>query len=649
MTTYYVRKSGNDSNDGLSPANAWLTIDKAADEVAAGDTVYIGAGVYRELVTMDTAGESGSPITYVGDIDGSQTGDAGIVLVSAFGNDDEAAVRAGCWDMGGREFVVVQNLQFIGTSSTFVLGNTSSASHIAYEGCRFENCAITLAGRAATTNAVLIEVNNGATPTGDGLQFSNCLFWGQFKLDWDSNDTAHVNLKWRFDNCLFFGHNTSTGNGLHMVRVTNGGSNTIGGVRVENCTFVGCNAAWNFSVIANTDSPCRMNNCVVIGAINIIAGTTVSVGSVIARGNVGMGITSGYSANIITYPPQVADGAVLLGGFHDWIWRKVFGWSPWQPFEPMAPPGYTNPLTDRAQITHLVNTTDIYNNPRQMGRSDRMAHLYYMDASDDAVSDPNSVWTNEDRIVNTDPTSSGTTNTNGSTASNFAFAGGTNAPGSGGTIRNVYARIRGIISGSSQSAACVIYSDDLAETLGTITITNTTASWSDWLLLTVPSGGWTWAKIQALEFKAYKIGGTTYTLSQIQIGVDAAETAPDVGAVEARTRPAQEATTINGGTYAARFDGAGYYDALRPVDASETTISVYARFDSNYSGDLPVLEVLNIPGVADQSDAMSGSADEWEQLSVTFTPSAAGWVRVRLRSRDNSTNGKCFFDDLAVG
>lgn len=121
-----------------------------------------------------------------------------------------------------------------------------------------------------------------------------------------------------------------------------------------------------------------------------------------------------------------------------------------------------------------------------------------------------------------------------------------------------------------------------------------------------------------------------------------------MGAVEARSRPAQDTDTFHSGAASARFDGAGYYDAMRPVDAEETTISVYARKDSNYAGDPPILEVLNIPGVADQSDAMSGAADNWEQLSVTFTPTAPGWVRVRLRSRDNSTNGKCFFDDLAV-
>ena len=49
-TTYYVRVSGDDGDDGLSPAAAWATIGKAlgASGISSGDTVYIGAGVYRE-------------------------------------------------------------------------------------------------------------------------------------------------------------------------------------------------------------------------------------------------------------------------------------------------------------------------------------------------------------------------------------------------------------------------------------------------------------------------------------------------------------------------------------------------------------------------------------------------------------------------
>ncbi|MHC4786293.1 MAG: right-handed parallel beta-helix repeat-containing protein, partial [Planctomycetota bacterium] len=81
-TIYYVRKSGSDSNNGESPANAWLTIDKAANTMLAGDWVYVGAGVYDEQVTPANSGTASDPIRFVADTDGAQTGDAGTVEIT---------------------------------------------------------------------------------------------------------------------------------------------------------------------------------------------------------------------------------------------------------------------------------------------------------------------------------------------------------------------------------------------------------------------------------------------------------------------------------------------------------------------------------------------------------------------------------------
>ena len=62
MTTYYVGTGGNDSNNGTTWALRKLTLNGAEDiPVAAGDTVYVGAGTYRETLTVDVSGSSGSP------------------------------------------------------------------------------------------------------------------------------------------------------------------------------------------------------------------------------------------------------------------------------------------------------------------------------------------------------------------------------------------------------------------------------------------------------------------------------------------------------------------------------------------------------------------------------------------------------------
>ena len=77
--TYYVRPDGNDSNLGTSntPSGAWLTIQKAADTMVAGDTVLVQPGTYHEMVQPLNSGSSGNPITYRAEgkvvIDGDDT------------------------------------------------------------------------------------------------------------------------------------------------------------------------------------------------------------------------------------------------------------------------------------------------------------------------------------------------------------------------------------------------------------------------------------------------------------------------------------------------------------------------------------------------------------------------------------------------
>jgi hypothetical protein len=62
--TYYVAKTGLDTNDG-SAAHPWLTIRHAADTMMASDTVYVKSGTYNEWVVITThSGTAGNPITF---------------------------------------------------------------------------------------------------------------------------------------------------------------------------------------------------------------------------------------------------------------------------------------------------------------------------------------------------------------------------------------------------------------------------------------------------------------------------------------------------------------------------------------------------------------------------------------------------------
>ncbi len=61
--TYYVAKNGNDANPGTE-TQPWLTIQKAANTLVAGDTVYIKTGTYYERVVPAHSGTAGNYITY---------------------------------------------------------------------------------------------------------------------------------------------------------------------------------------------------------------------------------------------------------------------------------------------------------------------------------------------------------------------------------------------------------------------------------------------------------------------------------------------------------------------------------------------------------------------------------------------------------
>ena len=66
----FVSPTGADTNPGTSAAAPFKTIQKALDLVAAGSTITLAPGVYRESIVTKTAGTAASPIT----IKGPETG-----------------------------------------------------------------------------------------------------------------------------------------------------------------------------------------------------------------------------------------------------------------------------------------------------------------------------------------------------------------------------------------------------------------------------------------------------------------------------------------------------------------------------------------------------------------------------------------------
>ena len=62
-SAYYVATNGDDGHPGTQ-SQPWQTIQKAADTMGPGDTVFIRQGVYQEQVIPQNSGTPGNIITY---------------------------------------------------------------------------------------------------------------------------------------------------------------------------------------------------------------------------------------------------------------------------------------------------------------------------------------------------------------------------------------------------------------------------------------------------------------------------------------------------------------------------------------------------------------------------------------------------------
>jgi hypothetical protein len=60
---FYVALNGNDANPGTA-AKPWRTLQHAADQVRAGDKVFVKAGTYKEEVNLTRSGQTNAPITF---------------------------------------------------------------------------------------------------------------------------------------------------------------------------------------------------------------------------------------------------------------------------------------------------------------------------------------------------------------------------------------------------------------------------------------------------------------------------------------------------------------------------------------------------------------------------------------------------------
>jgi hypothetical protein len=327
MATYYVKTSGNDASNGLTPATAWATIGKvfaASSVVTGGDTVYIAPGAYRELVTAAQTAWT-STVNIIGDPTSSLVSWGGIQpgkvrFTSLLSGDTANASSSVMFTASSRGYMAWQNINFEGLLNITSSGNTS-----------FTKCAFVWATNTTVSNTPIVTMSFGTT---SNYTFSKCIFAshatnnnGGLWITIDNGTDHNCNI----NDCLFsqggfriYGGVSTVANNINIFNCSfTGGSggfygiNTGNGSRIAtftNCYFLGCDQAARATGTANilvqysrailcaifTTNVSQSNNAVA-GAIGVDIGENILFGltaqpylsSLQGYPNIAFGISSG--------------------------------------------------------------------------------------------------------------------------------------------------------------------------------------------------------------------------------------------------------------------------------------------------------------------------------------------------------------------
>jgi hypothetical protein len=193
MTTYWVDDdTGLDADDGLSEADAFKTIQKALDTVAAGDLVNVkNTNFYDENLTVITSAAVGTKVVLEGYA--TTPGDGGRVTIQPSGGVDvvdPAATQLYLWSYFTFDGVNVSAGCFESTSSNF---------HAFFE-CVFENAG----NRAVNVNDNYLFIRcvfrncTGGVLTDLDAMFFGCVFHG------NGSNVTNLNGDSLYYKCVFY-------------------------------------------------------------------------------------------------------------------------------------------------------------------------------------------------------------------------------------------------------------------------------------------------------------------------------------------------------------------------------------------------------------------------------------------------------------
>lgn len=338
MATRYVGPGGNDGNNGLTWALRKLTLNGVEDTpVVAGDLIYVGPGVYRELLICDVSGGVGTEIVYVGDVTGEHTDSVGGVVRITGSDNDQTSARAQCVD-----FVNKAGRTFRG----FYVDMASGQGFRVMNNCvniLIEDCVFLHNGDAIATNG-----NTQSTTVIKRCFFiSNKIRSVFFTAGATVDNSGHL-----IENCVSIGQHPLVG-----VFTTN----RVGGIIIRNCTVIGPLKAVRVGVALTVGQTVTVENCIlqcctfaleatVLG--EIIENFNTFHNNNVDRTNVAVG------GNSVSYPallsmPLLYSGVGQISGYgFPWWFGELSEWSQVQ-----AITGANEPTEDLRGIARPVTAS----------------------------------------------------------------------------------------------------------------------------------------------------------------------------------------------------------------------------------------------------------------------------------------------------
>jgi len=118
-----------------------------------------------------------------------------------------------------------------------------------------------------------------------------------------------------------------------------------------------------------------------------------------------------------------------------------------------------------------------------------------------------------------------------------------------------------------------------------------------------------------------------------------------------KTQPCvwQEKTTTRTGSNAFGFDGDGVWTWEVPANGgTEIKITAYVQYNSNYGSATKPKITLSNKGLNESAQATALAEDDWEQLTVSGTPSGKGVLFLKVEGFSTAVGAKYFVDDIQI-